>query len=904
MRRLGHEAILRAQSAQARVASPTGRSSSSDGTDAPSSSLIDRLIKTPIRPHGALNSVLVKPVDVPPHLKERHEAKHRNRKELVQQVRIDARRRSDQPGDWRAILDLLTKWTPELAAPQDAIKVTIPRESLQILLSDSQRNLWNIKSRAGRCRITLYQPPEQANADPYIMLGGLPTAITAAVTEILSITSKAKVLNLQGSSSTGPHDGRPFSDAAPSVTVTQIGVRVTPILEHKTPVPHKPYNLEMRADRIPRPREWTFETFEQYVAALVMGSLPPGLSDKLYHGIGGDTHQNAVVAQLRAAFDDPAASAAISSPAFKLALSYLTQDGETFVGHAQALLERVRTLGLPMDTEVFNMMASTATESKNLLAFKVMIDLMLAQNLKPDTQTWLLFLRIIEAEEVRRYILHSMLTKGLLSDPHTVNSVATEMGEHDAYRAIQLGQDTDAFLAGLRELYGPEWRLTRSAANRYLNILARHGKFDDLKKLLRHMWTNQDSKPDTMSLNTILARCRYQRKVIFAVKIIRMFDEQDPTIADQHTMQLLLELARHTSRPHLFGAVWRYAHLVELTTDRALSRGWTLLRRGAEGGREVSRLTNRVRRLWEDPVQCKITKAQFVRHLLLWDYQKAVGDTAQITADVKTDGEEDPGSQNASSEAPHTFPPEKQHTRSRFVDIAGGERKKQPDSNRGKKAEDDSTERPKLESVQSLYCTFAQWMHGKGKQYSPDIRFGTFLQAALDRDDRLYKLAHEGVGEVRHGVPVDLLPVEWEVAEQADDGVLQGEWGAVAGSKDLETETKGQDESVRSKPAAEITELRKNEGQHDSARPDDVRAVPPHRGFDAQRDSMSRPKEPAIEPVSRPAFDLWAGGLPLDSRQENGSDNQGLWEEETRGREDDARDSQWKNGSGIPQRSI
>ncbi len=900
VRHLGLGAVLQAQSAEARIASPTSRSPPSDRIDAPSSSLIDRLIKVPFRPHGGFNSVLVKPVDVPPHLQERHEAKHRNRKALVQQIRIDDRRWSDQPGDWRAILDLLIKWTPEFTAHRDAIKVTIPRDSLQLLLSDSQRNLWNIKSRVRRCSITLYQPPEQANADPYIMLGGPPTAMTAAVTEILSVTSKARVLNLPGSGSTGPQGGRPFSDAAPSVTVTDIGVSVTPILKHKTPVPHKPYNLKMRADRIPRPREWTFETFEQYVAALVMGSLPPGLSDKLYRGIRGDSHQDAVVAQLRAAFDDPAASAAVSSPAFKLALSYLTQDGETFVGHAQALFDRAMTLGLPMDTEVFNMMANTATKSKNLLAFKVKIDLMLARNLKPDTQTWLLFLRIIEAEEVRRYILQSMFTKGLLSNPHAVNSVAAAMGEQDAYRAVQLGQDTDSFLAGLRELYGPEWRLTRTAANKYLNILARHGKFDDLKKLLRHMWANPDSKPDTMSLNTILARCKYQRKVLFAVEVIRMFDEQGPTVANQHTMQLLLELARHTSRPHLFGAVWRYAHLVELMTDRSHARGWSLLRRGAEGGREVSTLTTRVRRLWEDPVQCRITKAQFVRHLLLWDYQKAVGDTAQITAAVRTNGEEDPGSQNASCEAPHTCSPGKQRTRSRFADIADAEGKKEPGSDRGKKAEDDSARRLKRQSVQKLYPTFTRWMYVNGQRCSPDIRFGTFLQAALDRDHRLDKLANQGVGEVRHGVPVDLLPVELplktmltsESAEQAGDDVLQEEWGAVAGSNDLETRTKGQDESLRPEPAVEFTELGENSQQHNGARPDDIHAVQPDPRFAAQRDSMSQPEEPTIEPMSRPAFGSWIGRPPLGPRGENGNDKHDLWEEETSGREDDARDSQ------------
>ncbi len=98
-----------------------------------------------------------------------------------------------------------------------------------------------------------------------------------------------------------------------------------------------------------------------------------------------------------------------------------------------------------------------------------------------------------------------------------------------------------------------------------------------------------------------------------------------------------------------------------------------------------------------------------------------------------------------------------------------------------------------------------------------------------------------------------------------------------------------------SESAGEITELGENKGQIDGARPDEVQAGAPGRGFDAQRDPMAQPKELAIKPMSQPAFGSWARGLPLNPWWENGNDKQDLWEEETSGREDGARDSQWKS---------
>jgi hypothetical protein len=728
-----------------------------------------------------LDSVVVRPVDVLSHPRERQLSLYRNHRELFRQWRQASRRRSSEPGDWRVILDRLMERTPEYEPPQDGIMVVIPRDSMPLLLSDHSRNLWNIKSRSQCANMTLYQPadedtaeagqserPNREGASSYIMLSGQPAAIIATIGEILKVAESAQVVNLQGSSGVLPH---PLRDS--------LLANAAQMSEHKLSLPHKHYRLNMRADEIRPPREWTFQTFYQYIAALVMGHLPRGLSARHYGPGPEDSHTLAVVAQIRAAFHDPAAAAAVSSPALKLALSYLTRSGVAYLNVAWALLARVGELGLPLDTKVLNMMAETTAKSRDLFAFQSMLDLMAAHDLKPDTRTWRLFLRMIEAEEVRRYILHSMHAKGFFSDHKMAIPIASEMAGHDAYRAIQLGHDAHTFLAGLRELYGPEWRMSTGAANKYLDVLCRHGKFEDSRIILKHMWAEGVGKPDSVSLNTVISHCRSQLKVDLAVDMVRLFDERGPSVADELTVRLLLDLARKSRKPHLFGAVWRYAHLVSLASAPARHHAWKLLRSAADGPSEVLKLTYRIQNLWKSPIECKVPKTQFVSYLMLCDYQKAVGHAGQVTIDGAPGGEE-PSLQKL-PESTQQSPP-----------LQADKEGKRPPTN-----------------AKSLYEPFVEWMYGRSKTHAPDIGFGTFLKAALARDYRLTRLALEGVGELRHGVPVDLLPEDlpmrrvmrvnlnvngmltWEgaIPPERDGGVTQEESGREAEDKDLDVQT-------------------------------------------------------------------------------------------------------------------
>jgi hypothetical protein len=759
------------------------------------SSLINRLRDIPVQPHGADQSIVVKPVTPYPHKREDREALKKHHRALTQQLLHERRRQQDTPGDWRSILQNLIRWTPIHTRPRD-LKVMIPRHSAGILSTDHERNLWNIRSRTG-CNMTLCRPTdEKANIDPYVILSGQPAAISAAVDEILKAIKGITVVNMQRPPEMGVHGDQAGVDAS--------AVTRTVIHPHQMSVPCRRYRLTTRADRIPRPSKWTVEAFQQYTAALVKGHMDASLARRLYPK--GTTHKDTVVRQLRAVFNDPAASAAVSLPALKIALEYLAAAGETHINDSLALVERVEALGLRMDTDIYNRVAETAIHSKYLLAFECTVSQMIVRGHRPNLRTWLLFLRLVESEEIRRYILEAMDTKNFFSNPAVVIRVSGIMADHDAYRAIQRGQDWDAFLAALRELYGPEWRLDQSAAVRYLDVFGRYSKFDDMRRLLEDMFASRQARPNAVALNTIITHCKHQRKVDLAVAFVRMFDERGYHIANQITFHLLFKLARKTRKPHLLSAVWRYAHRREMTDYYMRDYGIQLL----AGQPWLLQLTNQIQGLWEEPHNCKITKQAFIENLLLCDYHP-IGQTAsnaqplvtngRITTKKSPDATSLPPSSDddTSTPAPETATPDSEAGQGRkkasvSIEAWSAERTTWP--TKGNKALEPRPiprsyilpaapgEETVLQQQQAgpsmsaaeKYELYAKAMSKQAEEWVPTTWFGKFLQAALDCDRRLHRLVHgkgddDAEGEeppmaYRGGVPVDMYPVKLRIARR------------------------------------------------------------------------------------------------------------------------------------------
>lgn len=347
------------------------------------------------------------------------------------------------------------------------------------------------------------------------------------------------------------------------------------------------------------------------MASLVNGRLAPHLASDLYSDnepkqnegegdletayAGPPSHDRAVIDILHRIFHEPAARAALSMSAFKMALEFMCRRGEAHRPDARALFVRMEMAGLPMDTATFNILLESQVKSQDLRNFGTTLLLMHGRGHAPNVETWELFLRIFASADVKRHILRAMYARGLLDQAAAVRRVAGEMAHHDTEQALRVAErgvrshsgrafSLDRFLVHMAARYGDGW-LGLSAANRVLGVLATHGRFPDCARLLQHMPrspaeaqhqrlqvqhaaahfryqpplpTVATQPPDVVSFNIVLTHCKEQRSLANALPFVHLMDALR-VAPDPITYQLLFRTAWLRRLPHVLGVLWHYA---------------------------------------------------------------------------------------------------------------------------------------------------------------------------------------------------------------------------------------------------------------------------------------------------------------------------------------------------------
>ncbi|KAK5661298.1 hypothetical protein OQA88_11193 [Cercophora sp. LCS_1] len=334
----------------------------------------------------------------------------------------------------------------------------------------------------------------------------------------------------------------------------------------------RPYACHVRPADIPKPEQWTKESLEVYVGKLVMGQ--PRRNLRAYK----DSHAREVGHELVTTFMDPAVVPALSLPAFKLAITHLIRH-ESLRGDAIKLLRRVTALGMRVDAQAFNILLEGTTNRNNLWLFYCILKPMVRQGLQPDLLTWIMFFRIIKAEEVRRYILIIMGKIGLTKLPGAMAVVAAESVVDDVHRAVRLDYSFEEFIAQVRSVYQSGW-LSNSWGNRALNAFGSHGRLEDMHKVLELMFASEATRPrGRVPLTTVLTHCRLHRAEFnWPVRFIQLFEQHELPFLCQQDYECLFKMAYFMNKPQVLGVVWRHAMLAGKTTYYMRSRVLRLLR--------------------------------------------------------------------------------------------------------------------------------------------------------------------------------------------------------------------------------------------------------------------------------------------------------------------------------------
>ncbi|KAH8911869.1 hypothetical protein BR93DRAFT_921862 [Coniochaeta sp. PMI_546] len=542
-----------------------------------------RLALIPVRPHDA-DSILVRSRMEYPHPRETLLNDHLRHREMEAQKRHEAcaRAKNESLPNWRRVLQELTAATPRYM--DGVVRVLMPKGASDVLLNpDAENSLWDIRSRT-RCYMVVEQERD-SDGNTVLKISGTRTAVEKAIDDVVQVAKKVTVLLLSDSGETLIHDGidEHGSEHDTAKPRTPIMIGRTRSLDKSL----KPTLLTTTAHDVPKPSRWTKQTFEQYVATLARGYLPVWRANILYPGrkVG---HQKAVVKQLIDVFYDPETQASLSGPAFKIAFEYIARRGRVFRPQARVLFDRMEKLGLPTDTTIFNLLIEATIHDKDLRSFSTCVFLMIRRGHEPNLKTWLLFLRLIQSEEVRRYILQAMIHKNLLVAPENMAQVALEMARYDAERAMQHGLDVEALVAEQSKLYGPEWLRfagATSTCNRILEVIAKHGKWDQVNKFVEFMASRPSPYvyPDANTLNICVEHARVQTYARSAIDLVGRFEDLGIQ-TEMGTLQSLFMAFWYHNMAHAMDIVWQFALLTGRTTSGMATRFADILHMGSKLG--------------------------------------------------------------------------------------------------------------------------------------------------------------------------------------------------------------------------------------------------------------------------------------------------------------------------------
>ncbi|KAI1091888.1 hypothetical protein F5B19DRAFT_456672 [Rostrohypoxylon terebratum] len=509
------------------------------------------------------------------------------RRSVARQILYDATHKaSGKPTrNWRAAMAFMLMVTPnqgEILHFRVIIGKDVAEKAREIL-SGPDTHI------SGICRKneSLVQMVNEISKDGQLIfnLSGSEVAVRNSLREIIGVVgsitavriSDRDLRNLMFDSRKNAEEGQseiPFlrGEEVGDTTINDMTMTVKRSPSSTTHSIYKPYILNQRADAIPMPTKWTKTSFEEYVAALVYGQVPNHLARALYPKF--PDHQHTVVELLVNLFLNRVSRPSISLSATKMAISFMESSGHGLRPLSHLIYWHVRTLGIPLDAELYTTFLVNASKAKNINTFNRLLRVMVRRGYAPQSRAWVAFLAMMPRPSIKRYIVGKLRERNLDQNPMILRAVGREMATVDLeYELLRRSTplpttssaplppppvdfDIRSFIDEQNDKYGIGW-LDTITLNKMLDVLGKHDLLDACKTLLGVVRSAKYTMPDAATLNTLLSRTKGFAKQMAILKTI--FTYWHFLKPDEGTYHLLFRLAWQRRYPNMIRVVWRYA---------------------------------------------------------------------------------------------------------------------------------------------------------------------------------------------------------------------------------------------------------------------------------------------------------------------------------------------------------
>jgi hypothetical protein len=486
------------------------------------------------------------------------------------------------------ILTTLRRITPKKSGGQkiSAVRIVMPKG--YDLGSVLNRNLIYIDSATGisnKLRLTA----DPRNSSTFVLRGSS-SQIAKAADNLIAANKNVKVYKLGevGALDYETKQMWPVIEESPDTTMP--AGSVDKIWIHKE---CSSYWIDIPYEEIPKPKEWTRESLEEYIMKIIRGRLRSDLVLENYRTSGKYGRIVDVpgirINLIRKTLEDPSVRNFITPGLLKKALYFISRCGNYHFS-ASYLLGVAEKWGLPVDTDIHNILLEAHVIRFDPILFHRGLLRMESAFLNANARTWLLFLGLMQRDEARRNTILAIHELGFFKDEATRRHIARVMVRTDAYRAFKAGKTVQQFLDEQDKRYGRDW-FTHAALNQILlefflhHQTARHDPaFFDFKQLLERPCEDGGSL-QTSTLNIIITHCSHPDTIdwITAFWALRQMHIHglEP---DRETIHAFILLAVRTRCPAVLSVLFWYGALArKLHTPSRVMLAEVLLHRHPNG---------------------------------------------------------------------------------------------------------------------------------------------------------------------------------------------------------------------------------------------------------------------------------------------------------------------------------
>lgn len=320
--------------------------------------------------------------------------------------------------------------------------------------------------------------------------------------------------------------------------------------------------FEIHADRIRRPCISSPLEFFNYVEDLTLSSVSRTMHHHLYRA--QESHVAAIARILEELFNDHSLRDSLTVRAFDTACVFLVKYG--FIPTTRVLFARMDELGLSFSAGTFNAILRGAASSKDLHNYTFFLQAMVRRGVKPSGETWIALLMAIQSKAVKLLIVETMRERGVLDQTSTFKDAVNQVVGDEFVAHLDSGQEVTAFLDFMDRSYGFDW-LSVSASNRILDELGERGLLLQCVDMLGFM-EQRGTKPNSVTLNTLLGHCSRQRNMDGAIQMLRVFESSFGVLPVENHFHQLFMLTWKSQLLNCCRVVWRYACMAAAVSYR------------------------------------------------------------------------------------------------------------------------------------------------------------------------------------------------------------------------------------------------------------------------------------------------------------------------------------------------